>query len=75
MNLQKNKREKSIEFWAQPKLKLLGKSWSFYIKKSYMVQSLTYHWLQQCCLRITIGLINCNHNVIGHTDNFEESLG
>ena len=29
----KNKREKSIEFWAQPKLKLLGKNWSFYTKK------------------------------------------
>ena len=39
MNIQKNKREKSIEFWAQPKLRLLGKNWSFYTKKSYVIKS------------------------------------
>ena len=43
------------------------------LKKSYMLKSLLYHWLQRCCFRITIGLTNMNHNVIGHTKASEES--
>ena len=53
-----NKREKSIEFWAQPKLRLLNKNWSFYTKKIlYVIKSnislattmllKNYYWLNK----------------------------
>ena len=56
------------------KLRLLGKNWSFYMKNiSYVIES-NISLATTMLLVITIGLINCNHNVIGYTEDFEESL-
>ena len=50
-------RERNALSSGTTKLKLLGTNWSFYTGKSYMLKRPTYHWLQQYCFRITIGLI------------------